>query len=559
MRRNLLRILLVCLMVSPAFGDAVILKDGRKVIGRVTDKKDHYEVQVEGQALTFDKDEVTQWIKSPRELTGDVENLVNDAKRLYSEAVDMKDEKAADNKFREALPKVQKAREALTEARDLFPEGYGDLDMQLVNVMKLMRLVRERIHSAIASGEPVKAPPVKSLPKAETAPPPPEPKVEPPPAAYGMIDALALLADPAKRADEKLRAQARAYLKKAADGKSALSDLALAANVCLSREEREWKLSAESATALQAFFKSAPPDKLEALSEKEVGEGVKGLAAKIKDLRAKGTDPSVDALTLLASGAASSLVMKAGGKTTPELDAAFKDLGFEKSEYGAVWGRKDGLAMDDYRKWITTGEYALGIVQFQKDYATLPELGPKYALGLLLTFKSIQDGRGYNRAAVQFEILGRSAPTPASHDHLVALGKSIREESPCAACGGTHKINCTICKGKTKFNAQCGKCGGSGALNTFRGVAQCPVCKGAGTFKDVKCDKCKQTGKIDCKAKGCEHEVKPPAFEAFADATQCPTCRGKGILTRAVAFPCPECLGIGLMLQPKADPSKLLR
>src|SRR5438034_62254 len=130
MQRNFLALLFLACLFSPARGDALILKDGRKVIGRVTDKKDHYEIQVEGQTLTFDKDEVQQWIKAPREITGDVERLVDEAKKLYSEAVELKDEKAAEGKFREALPKVTKARELLTEAREFFPEGYTELDFQ---------------------------------------------------------------------------------------------------------------------------------------------------------------------------------------------------------------------------------------------------------------------------------------------------------------------------------------------------------------------------------------------------------------------------------------------
>jgi hypothetical protein len=72
----------------------------------------------------------------------------------------MTDEKAADAKFREALPKVQKAREAYVDARELFPEGYPELDDQLVNIMKLMRLVRERIHSKMT--DTPTPPPVKA-------------------------------------------------------------------------------------------------------------------------------------------------------------------------------------------------------------------------------------------------------------------------------------------------------------------------------------------------------------------------------------------------------------
>src|SRR5437867_11428201 len=128
MRRNSFDLLFLGCSLSVDRGDALILKDGRKVNGRVTEKKDRYEVQVEGQQLTFDRDDVQQWIKSPKEITGDVDRLVDEAKRLYSEAVELKDPNAAEAKFREALPKVTKARELLTEAREFFPEGYTDLD-----------------------------------------------------------------------------------------------------------------------------------------------------------------------------------------------------------------------------------------------------------------------------------------------------------------------------------------------------------------------------------------------------------------------------------------------
>ncbi|HLF94056.1 MAG TPA: hypothetical protein VJB14_11400, partial [Planctomycetota bacterium] len=108
MKRNLLAILFLGGFLSIAWGDAVILKDGRKVIGRVTEKKEYYEISVDGQTLTFDKDDVRKWVKSPKEITGDADRLIEEAKKIYSEAVEMKDDKAADAKFREALPKVTK-------------------------------------------------------------------------------------------------------------------------------------------------------------------------------------------------------------------------------------------------------------------------------------------------------------------------------------------------------------------------------------------------------------------------------------------------------------------
>src|SRR4029079_1191464 len=157
MRRTVFTLAILGLAVSTALGDGIILADGRKLSGRVVEKPDGYEVTVEGQTVGFTKAEVKQWVKHPKEVLGDAEKQVEDAKKLYSEAVVMADEKAAEAKFREALAKVQKAREAYVEARELFPEGYPEIDAQLINVMKLMRLVRERFHSQIAGTDaPVK-------------------------------------------------------------------------------------------------------------------------------------------------------------------------------------------------------------------------------------------------------------------------------------------------------------------------------------------------------------------------------------------------------------------
>src|SRR6185503_5092720 len=182
MRRTFLTLAILGLAVSTALGDGIILADGRKLSGRVVEKPDGYEVTVEGQTVGFTKAQVKHWFKHPKEVLGDADKLVEDAKKLYSEAVVMTDEKAAEAKFREALPKVQKAREAYVEARELFPDNYPELDSQLINVMKLMRLVRERFHSQLMGADaPVKAkeaparPVVRSMPATPVTPAPTTP------------------------------------------------------------------------------------------------------------------------------------------------------------------------------------------------------------------------------------------------------------------------------------------------------------------------------------------------------------------------------------------------
>jgi len=652
MRTRILAAILLAAMVAPASGDGILLGDGRKLIGKVTEKPDGFEVTVEGQVLSFAKEDVKKWIKHPQEVIGDSDKLVEEAKRLYSEAVEMSDPVGADAKFREALGRVTRAREAYAEARDLFPEGHTDLDVGLINIMKLMRLVRERIGSQMASAPPAvnakDAPPPRpasadSGPATAGRPSPNKPlapagkpapsgaEADPGPAkapVATLSDGFAVLMDPARRADDAQRGQARALFRKAADAKNALSDVATAGFLFLSRADEDWQLlvdavqvkgpggeqaykgrlekrsdtltvlvladgrelrmrkaadgtyvtapggseskavdckvtadaKSEAFAALQDFFKGVGAGGLENLSDRELGEAVKFLSIKVKELRPKAAEPAVDALSLFVAGPASALVAKNGGKPTGELVAAFRDLGFEKSEFGNVWGPKEGLAMDDYRKWLTSGEYGLAIVQFQKDYAGLADFNVRYALGLLWMFRAVADKRNYNRAASYLEVQSRSSVTPAARDHLLALAKSIRSQSPCMACGGTHQVNCSACKGRKKVNLECNACGGSGKINTFKGVAVCRgPCKGAGRLNNIDCPKCKAGGTTECKAKGCVTAVKAPTFESFADAYSCQLCRGKGTMMRHVAYPCPECEGIGLHLQPKGDPTKLIK
>jgi hypothetical protein len=631
MRRTVFTLAILGLAVSTALGDGIILKDGRKLSGKVVEKPDGYEVTVEGQTVGFPKSDVTQWFKHPKEVLGDADKQVEDAKKLYSEAVVMTDEKAAEAKFREALPKVQKAREAYVEARELFPEGYPELDSQLINVMKLMRLVRERFHSQIAGNDaPVKvkeAPPkpvVKPTPTPEATPVKPTPLVESS-SVSSMRDALSVLVDPAKRGDLAQRAAALSVFRRASDDKAPIADVATAGSLFLEKSDVQWGLASDTVIvkgpggetkfsgrleirsettsmlimpdhkevrirstpdgqkfvtppgaaefkatevklstdhksdaleALQAFFKILDASKLEALEDKDVSEGVKFLAGKIKELRAKGQP--VEALTLFVAGPASALIEKNKGKPTPEIEAAFHDLNYEKSEYGAVWGRKDGLAMDDYRKWLASGEYGMAVVQFSSDYRNVAELNVRYAFALLMLFKALGDNRNYQKPAAYLEATAAGA-AGAARDHLIALAKSIRDEAPCNLCGGTHKVNCSACKGEKKVNLECTKCGGSGKIQTFNGVKGCPGCAGKGRYNNVDCPKCKASGKTECKARGCAREVPKPTFESFADAFKCRDCQGRGSLMRHVAYPCDDCNGIGLILQPKADPTKLLK
>jgi hypothetical protein len=650
-RRTLFPALAVLLSCPPVFADGVILRDGRKLAGRVSEKQDGYEISVDGQTLSFAKDDVLRWIKSPKEVIGDADRLFEEAKKIYQDAVVLTDLKAAEDRFREALPKVQKARDAYAEARELFPEGYPEIDTQLVNIMKLMRLVRERIGSQMTgSTAPVKAksapPPTRT---AKAAPPPPKPVDVPKPAeppsppaepatpveetvaptqvaaSATFSDSLAVLLDPARRAEDAQRLKARTAFKAALDRSTPLSDVAMMGFLFLSKSDEEWGLLTDSVTvklssgeqswkgrldnrsdqvsvlrladgrearirkaadgtyvappggsevkaldckiqenarseafeALQSVFQNLNPDKVESLDAGDLDSAVQILALKTKDLRSK--SQPVDALAVVVSGLASALLAKKAGKPDPAIESAFKDLGFEKSEFGAVWGRKEGLALDDYRKWLASGDYGLAVVQFVNDYRNVNEVNVRYALGLLMLFQALADNRSYSRPASYFDKASRELAGTAK-DHFAALARSIREEAPCYVCAGTHKVNCSNCKGKGRWNFYCGTCGGSGKINNLRGgVSACQTCKGKGRYDNEPCPKCKATGKTDCKIRSCTREVPKPTFESFADAFTCPLCQGRGSMMKHVALPCVECSGIGLVLQPRSDPSKLLK
>ncbi len=632
MTRSALAALCLAAAAGSASADVLVLKDGRKVVGKVVERGDSYEAVVEGQQLVFPKDEVGRWVRSPKEIIGDADKLVVEAKAIYLQAVEMKDAKEADSKFREALPKIVKAREAYAEARDLFPDGYAEIDQQLANIMRLMRLVRERVGSEIASSKPPEvAPPAP--PKPEPVPvqlppptPPPRPAVPVPAPAGGMADAFSTMVDPARRSDQGLRRAAMEFFRRMWEGRGPKADAAAAAYLFLSQDDKDWRLvvdsvfvkgagfenqyagrlvrrsdsitslllpgrrelrlrknpdgtyvlppggsefkadecrisqdeKSEAFGALQAFFNGLTAGRMEDLPEDEIVGAVASLARKAKEIQRRSAEAPADALRLFAAGLCGSLVAKAGGKASPAVEAVFKELGYEKSEFGEVWGPKADLALDDFKKWFASGEYGLAVFQFQKDYANLADFGVKYAHGLLMLFKAVADNRYYGRVASHFEVMSRSARTAAAREHLAALARSIRDASPCMACGGTHRVNCTACKGKGKLTLECGTCGGSGKVQALRGVENCRACRGKGRWVNANCPKCKATGKTECKAQYCVRAVPTPKLANFVDLQSCPLCRGNGNMMRHVAFPCPRCEGIGFMVLPKADPSKTL-
>src|SRR5579863_3215393 len=132
--------------------DVVILKDGGRVSGKVVEKPQHWEITTDGGLRTYLKDEVAKVIKDPKELLGDVDRVIAEAKADYQKGLDMAEGPDKNALLHESITKIDAARAATSSTRELFPEDkYADLDAKLMQIMQLKRLLRDRLHSEFAS------------------------------------------------------------------------------------------------------------------------------------------------------------------------------------------------------------------------------------------------------------------------------------------------------------------------------------------------------------------------------------------------------------------------
>src|SRR6185295_13579711 len=208
------------LLTSSLFADVLVLKSGMKVSGRVVDKADHYEITSEGVLRTYLKDEVDKIVNSPKEFLGDSDKLFEEARADYKKALDSSSPAEQNAVLKAAIAKVARARESYSAALDLFPED-GNLGKQIMLLMQLMRLLRERVHLDESRG-PSSGP---------SSGPPPAPVV-----TMMADDALSTLLDPAKRNDAAKRAAAIASFR------GQRTDLANAAVMFLTRSDADMRL-----------------------------------------------------------------------------------------------------------------------------------------------------------------------------------------------------------------------------------------------------------------------------------------------------------------------------
>ena len=73
------------LLSSTLLADVAILKDGNRVAGKVVEKAQHWEITTDGGLRTYLKEEVDKIIKDPKELLGDVDKVLTEAKAVIRE------------------------------------------------------------------------------------------------------------------------------------------------------------------------------------------------------------------------------------------------------------------------------------------------------------------------------------------------------------------------------------------------------------------------------------------------------------------------------------------
>ncbi len=599
------------LLVPVLSADVVVLKEGgEKVVGRVVDKKGHFEVTTDQGLRTFLKDEVERVIDDPKEFLGDADQLYEQAKQDFQRAIGLSSPSEQNPVLKEAVAKLMRAREAYATTRDLFPEDkYSSLDQKLVQVMMLMRMVRDRVSSEVA--RPVG--PAMVNPRPPVAPPPPAPAAVTP-----LQEAFSVLVDPARRGDAAARKAAREAFRDQRRAAPAVYDLATAAMLFLSRPDSAWKATGAVLAALQEYF--AKPWLKEPLKLPPEGhrEPAAYLAEKMAAVKKADGGASVEALQLFGAG---HLGCSPPG---PEREKIAQALGLTMA--AGIPGTREGHALRDLNGFISTGEHDLAARAFVHDYRSLDTPGVRLVWSWALLQMALQKKKGFDRAVSALNGMKGGAEERA---HAVAIGKSIQAATPCSMCGGDGWLRCTNCHGQKiiyiickvcngtrikggglfcnpcKFTGIaaklvcrkckegwfdcprcrlpscsacrnsgrtqcrtceglkvikkiCGVCRGSGLNMGFGGAGGdpfCKNCKGSGNERITPCSDC-TGGFVDC-AK-CEPLRKPPAMEDICAASPCATCEGRGLAFSRVAWPCPSCLGLGQKLVPKADPAKVL-
>jgi hypothetical protein len=522
---------ILALLSSTLTADVALLKDGNRVSGKIVEKGQVVEVTTADGLRTYTKDEVQKIVKDPREILGDVDKVLADAKADYQKALEMPDGPDKNALLRETIAKVDVARAATSTTRELFPEDkYADLDAKLMQVMQLKRLLRDRLHSEFATRPSI------------------GPSVGPAVPAVSLEQAFTTLFDPALRSDAGKRAMARESFRLERANHPELYEIATAAMLFLSRSDAEWNLQGASLAAMQDYFKQDYLKQPSALTPALHQAAAQWIIDRIATLKKADAAAKTDAISLFGIGHLGQAPVGA------ETDKRARLLGLELRN--GILGTPEGHAVRDLNAWINGGDYDLAVFSFVKEYRNtdtpIVRFVWSYALLRLVQAKK----KNFERPVAALQtIMISDGPTK---EHINALVKSIKAVALCNACQGQVRLRCTNCLGKKETRWDCAKCKGTGKVTDELGYQlPCYPCRGRGYDKILRCEKCKD-GFFDCKQ--CDKKQRnAPEMDEICTSTACITCDGRGYVFKNVLWACKSCLGLGQKLSPRLDPAKTLQ
>jgi hypothetical protein len=527
------------LVSSSLLADVAILKDGRKLSGKIVDKGSHYEITTDVGLRTYLKEEVERIITNPREILGDAEKQYEEAKQAFTEAKKLDTGPDRNARLKDAIAKLKSASAAYIAARELFPESkYDDLDQKLSLVMQLTRMLRGEVtHDTVIGPTPNGRGERPTL-------------VETRPLPADLGSAFATLSDPTKRSNPDMRVAARETFRTQRANYPTIYELATAAMIYLSKPDADWKLQGAVQKALQEYF--AKPWFLEPLkmSPADNQKAADYLVDQINTLKKADPAAPTDALALFGIGHIGQAPIG------QENDKSARLLGLVVQN--GIAGTAEGHVVRDLNSWISEGDFDLAVMSWIKEPQLRSVDTPivRYVWSYALLRMVQQKKRGFERPVAALGAIPTSSPM--LREHLAALSKSIRAVGICNVCGGDGKLRCTNCHGKKETKIVCKDCGGTGKKKQSSGILldNCPRCKSTGVENLIKCFKC-QDGFNECKQCDKKPHV-PPALEEICSLTGCPDCDGRGYVFRRILWACRSCMGVGQKIIPKADPSKVI-
>lgn len=542
---QLLRAVGLGLLISGTLAaDVLVLKDGSKVGGKVVDKNERYEITTDQGLRSYLKEEVEKVLTSPKELVGESDKLFEEAKQEYQAALQITDPSEQTAKLHATLTKVKGVRETLSMARDLFPEDkFADLDQRMVQVIQLMRLLRERSTTDMARGREDRRGGGGGGSSATITPVSPA-------SPEALTTAFSALADPVKRVDPLVRTVARETFRCQRTNFPQAYDIATAAMIFLSRPEADWRISGAAAKSLQDYFAKPwlkDPVKLTPALHHEAAAWI---LDQINSVRKADPNAAVDALTLFGVGHYANAPFGADSeKTAQALGLMVKN---------GIAGTPEGYVVRELDSWISGGEFDIAVLTWMKEYREIDTPAVRYVWAYALLRVAQEKKKGFDRSVSALESVKVSdAP---SRDHLLALEKSIKLEASCSYCGGEGKFRCPNCCGKKVTQTNCPDCKGTGKKRVGQGLrsseVQCFTCRGRGYLQRIVCEKCKDGFVLCAQCNG--KSKKPPELEDICTLATCPDCEGRGWSFRTVLWACRSCMGLGQKITPKADPAKLL-